>query len=207
MSERRDERYYRAWMSHRHVSRRGLLRGLLGAGARCNARRCRPPTACARAPALCLGGGGLLASCDGCAACVTACPYGLIALHEGVAWLEVDFCGCDTQHCQACADACSRGHCWRSYPLIPPGARSWTAIVSGAIATVASASSPVLNRRCRLMHRVSRSWMRRAAMAVGCASWLAIPAIYTSRPVSLMGAIEALSRDLARVRVTRLQHF
>ncbi|MFS6804279.1 ferredoxin-type protein NapF, partial [Edwardsiella tarda] len=32
MSERRDERYYRAWMSHRHVSRRGLLRGLLGGG-------------------------------------------------------------------------------------------------------------------------------------------------------------------------------
>lgn len=44
-------------------------------------------------------------------------------------------------------------------------------------------------------------------MAVGCASWLAIPAIYTSRLASLMGAIEALSRNLAKVSVTRLQHF
>lgn len=32
MSEQKDQDYYRAWMSHRTVSRRGLFRGLLGAG-------------------------------------------------------------------------------------------------------------------------------------------------------------------------------
>ncbi|WCF13455.1 hypothetical protein [Edwardsiella piscicida] len=39
MRDRRDERYYRAWMTHRHVSRRGLLRGLLGEVARRSGRR------------------------------------------------------------------------------------------------------------------------------------------------------------------------
>ncbi|UCQ12511.1 4Fe-4S dicluster domain-containing protein [Edwardsiella tarda] len=110
MSERRDERYYRAWMSHRHVSRRGLLRGLLGGGRAVQRQALQAPLQRARGrPPYALAEAAFLASCDGCAACVTACPYGLIALHEGVAWLEVDFCGCDTQHCQACADACSRG--------------------------------------------------------------------------------------------------
>lgn len=34
MSEQKDQDYYRAWMSHHIVSRRGLFRGLLGAGKR-----------------------------------------------------------------------------------------------------------------------------------------------------------------------------
>lgn len=59
MSERRDERYYRAWMSHRHVSRRGLLRGLLGGGRAVQRQALQAPLQRARAAALCLGGGGL----------------------------------------------------------------------------------------------------------------------------------------------------
>ncbi|EKS7814556.1 4Fe-4S dicluster domain-containing protein [Edwardsiella piscicida] len=110
MRDRRDERYYRAWMTHRHVSRRGLLRGLLGGGrqaqrqaaliSECRAAG-RPPYALAEA--------AFLACCDGCGECVDACPYGLIALHEGHAWLDIAFCACDTQRCRACVDACPTG--------------------------------------------------------------------------------------------------
>lgn len=110
MSEQKDQDYYRAWMSHHIVSRRGLFRGLLGAGKRAqqqveleSVRRAigRPPQAVAE----CL----FLALCTACGDCIAACPYGLIEIKDGAAALQIDFSACDTAKCNDCTTSCKTG--------------------------------------------------------------------------------------------------
>lgn len=92
MSEQKDQDYYRAWMSHRTVSRRGLFRGLLGAGKQAQLQVAqetvqravgRPPQAVAESL--------FLALCTACGECVGACPYGLIEIKDGAAAVQIDF--------------------------------------------------------------------------------------------------------------------
>lgn len=47
------------------------------------------------------------ALCDGCAACVDHCPYGLLNINQGKAALSIDFTECDV--CRKCTSACQTG--------------------------------------------------------------------------------------------------
>lgn len=110
MSYSRDANYYRALLSHRSVSRRGLLRGLFGAGKKIQQQidesvikrsDGRPPQAVAEALFMHL--------CSGCGDCVTACPYGIISLQNNRPVLNIDFSACDTGSCLKCTEACATG--------------------------------------------------------------------------------------------------
>src|SRR5471030_79081 len=109
MSDSRDSGYYRAWMSSRTVSRRGLFRGFLAPGQRAiqsglegevlQRRVARPPQAVAEPL--------FLQACDGCGACCDSCPMGIIVLSEGKAEINIEFAECD--FCGACTHTCTRG--------------------------------------------------------------------------------------------------
>ncbi|MGC6342506.1 ferredoxin-type protein NapF [Bisgaard Taxon 45] len=102
----KDERYYEAYLSHHTISRRGLLRGLLGSKTTQEKRlKNRPPFAAKESL--------LLQCCNGCADCIDVCPYGLLRLVEGKPVLEIDFSACD--FCGKCADACATGALYRAF--------------------------------------------------------------------------------------------
>nr|WP_314263962.1 4Fe-4S dicluster domain-containing protein [uncultured Moellerella sp.] len=110
MSDERDSTYYKAWMTTRNVSRRGLFRGLFGAAPKIQqeieqsvVRRAngRPPQAVTEALFLHL--------CTGCNDCVSACPYGIISLKDTHPIIEIDFSACETGKCLKCTDVCSTG--------------------------------------------------------------------------------------------------
>lgn len=104
----KDERYYNAYFTHNHISRRGLFRALLGGGQKAHLQNqadllkrsaARPPFAVAEPL--------FLKQCNGCGDCVKACPYGLILLKDNQASIEIDFSACDL--CRECANACQTG--------------------------------------------------------------------------------------------------
>lgn len=104
----KDERYYSAYLTHNHISRRGLFRALLGGGQKAQQesqaellkrQAPRPPFAVAEPL--------FLKNCNGCADCVKVCPYGLIILKENKASIEIDFSACDL--CGECANVCPNG--------------------------------------------------------------------------------------------------
>ena len=109
MSDSRDANYYRAWMSSREVSRRGLFRGFFASGQRAVednrdagvlVRQCaRPPQAVAEPL--------FMQACDGCGACRDACPMGIIAVDQGKATLQIEYAEC--AFCGACTQACQSG--------------------------------------------------------------------------------------------------
>lgn len=100
------ERYYQQYMSHRHVSRRGLFRAFVTAS-----RNIAPPPAAL--PPWPLPPGAVttaqfFAQCDKCQQCVQACPMGvLIAQPEGFPQLAIEYASCDG--CAACIQACPTG--------------------------------------------------------------------------------------------------
>lgn len=131
MSEQKDQDYYRAWMSHRTVSRRGLFRGLLGAGKQAQLQVAqetvqravgRPPQAVAESL--------FLALCTACGECVGACPYGLIEIKDGAAAVQIDFSSCDTAKCNYCTAACKTG---ALSPLIPSDTALRPVVAKGCI--------------------------------------------------------------------------
>lgn len=109
MSDSRDAGYYRAWMSSRTVSRRGLFRGLLASGQQAvhNSQdlgvlqrlAARPPQAIAEPL--------FLKACNGCGECRDACPMGIITLEKAKAEINIEYAECD--FCGACTHACTRG--------------------------------------------------------------------------------------------------
>ncbi|SUB83641.1 ferredoxin-type protein [Pragia fontium] len=104
----KDERFYKAYMEHRTVSRRGLFRGLLK-GAQVTpeiqhednikAEVIRPPGAVAEVL--------FRQACTGCGECVSACPESLIVLNEQRP--EIDFLANYCTRCEACIQACPTG--------------------------------------------------------------------------------------------------
>lgn len=103
----KDERYYRGYLSHRYVSRRGLFRAFLNAS---HPHEPRPNSAQPRAP---LPPGALPASqfyqqCDRCQQCVNACPMGVLIVNEdGYPQLAIEYASCDG--CQKCITHCPSG--------------------------------------------------------------------------------------------------
>lgn len=117
MSDSRDSGYYRAWMSSRTVSRRGLFRGLFAPGQRAIQNGiegaalqrlvARPPQAVAEP--------FFLQACDGCGACRDACPVGVIALDNGKAQMNIEFAECD--FCGKCTASCPSGALELTQPM------------------------------------------------------------------------------------------
>lgn len=104
----KDERFYKAYMEHRTVSRRGLLRGLLKgaqtvqqeqAVSEIKADVIRPPGAVAEVL--------FRQACTGCGDCVSACPESLIVLNGQRP--EIDFLSNYCTRCEACIQACPTG--------------------------------------------------------------------------------------------------
>lgn len=97
----RDEQYYSAYLKHKHISRRGLLRGIFHSvdKERHHIARLahRPPFAAEEHL--------FLAACNGCGECVQACPYNLIQIQQQKAVLELDYMSCNL--CGKCAISCS----------------------------------------------------------------------------------------------------
>lgn len=109
-NDKQDESYYRAFMSHRYISRRGLLRGLFSTSKTFTPERTdktitrqsgRPPQA--------INETDFLQQCIGCDKCLQACPYGLISINHNLAEINIDFCCCTTDDCLACTLVCPTG--------------------------------------------------------------------------------------------------
>lgn len=111
MSDPRDAGFYRAWMSSRTVSRRGLFRGLLSTGKQAIKQAQSPsaklPVRTVARPPQAVAEPAFLQQCDGCGHCVQACPVGIISVQERVALLAIDYAECD--FCGACTQACESG--------------------------------------------------------------------------------------------------
>ncbi|MBK4716807.1 MULTISPECIES: 4Fe-4S binding protein [Tenebrionibacter/Tenebrionicola group] len=103
---KKNERYYQEYMTHRHVSRRGLFRAFMTAS-----RKAAPPPA--DLPAWPLPPGAITTAqffsrCDKCQRCIQACSMGiLLARHEGFPQLAIEYASCDG--CGKCIQACSTG--------------------------------------------------------------------------------------------------
>jgi ferredoxin-type protein NapF len=103
----KSERYYQEYLSHRHVSRRGLFRAFVSA-----ARQVAPETPSAY-PVIPLPPGALPvaefnAQCTQCHLCIDACPMGILDKHEsGLPQLNIQYASCDG--CGLCIEACDIG--------------------------------------------------------------------------------------------------
>lgn len=103
----KDERYYRGYLSHRYVSRRGLFRAFI------NASRHTAQLPDNTQPRAALPPGAQPASlfyqhCDRCHQCINACSMGvLIVNEEGYPQLAIEYASCDG--CQKCITLCTSG--------------------------------------------------------------------------------------------------
>lgn len=99
----KEQSYYKAYMEHRTISRRGLLRSLVK-GIQ---PQVEPPTALSLSvirPPGAQHEALFQQSCNGCGDCVTACPEALIIITNQRP--ELSFASNYCTRCQACADAC-----------------------------------------------------------------------------------------------------
>ena len=75
-TNRKNEAYYQAYLTHHHISRRGLFRGVLGATEQPNEEQIRT----VRRPPFAAREDLFLAVCNGCGACIQRCPVDAITL-------------------------------------------------------------------------------------------------------------------------------
>lgn len=103
----KDERYYREYLSHRYVSRRGLFRAFLNAS---HPRESLPDSAQLRAPRPpgALPAPQFYQQCNRCQLCVNVCPMGVLIVNdEGYPQLAIEYASCDG--CQTCIAHCPSG--------------------------------------------------------------------------------------------------
>ncbi|MGF7453558.1 ferredoxin-type protein NapF [Pasteurella bettyae] len=98
----KNEQYYQAYLSHHHISRRRLLRGVFHPVEKVVEKHIvrlatRPPFAAEEAL--------FLIACTGCGDCVSACPHHLIQIQQHKAVLEIDYMSCNL--CGKCAEVCA----------------------------------------------------------------------------------------------------
>lgn len=97
----KDARFYQAYLSHRHISRRGLFRALLNAP-----KNSSPEPEGIPLPPGAVADAVFYARCTRCGQCEQACPMGLIvAGEEGYPRLIIDYASCDG--CNRCIQACA----------------------------------------------------------------------------------------------------
>lgn len=104
----KNEAYYQAYLSHNHISRRGLFRSLFTTNeVKKSQKHCSRPPFAAREDLF-------VAACNGCGQCVSACPNGLIRLKKNQAVLEIDYAPCYL--CGKCAEVCPTHALHLSFP-------------------------------------------------------------------------------------------
>lgn len=104
----KDEQYYRAYMKHNEISRRGLLRGLFSGMKKAHQEAARPlVTRTVPRPPRAVEEGLFQSLCDGCGECAKACPEYVIYMQSGLAELNLEYGHC-TQ-CGKCSDTCKTG--------------------------------------------------------------------------------------------------
>lgn len=99
----KDERYYKAYLGHNTISRRGLLRAFIPSIPEqqplINRTVPRPPNA--------LNEAEFQAVCTGCGDCALACPEQIITIENKQAQLSVDYGYCS--QCGECQNVCKTG--------------------------------------------------------------------------------------------------
>lgn len=99
-TNRKNEAYYQAYLTHHHISRRGLFRGVLGTTKQPNEEQIRA----VRRPPFAAREDLFLVVCNGCGACVSACANSLLRITHNKAELDIDYMACDL--CGNCAAVC-----------------------------------------------------------------------------------------------------
>lgn len=98
----RDEQYYSAYLNHKNISRRGLLRTLLHS---VNKKQNGHSTRLAHRPPFAAEEHLFLTACNGCGDCIQACPDNLIQIQQQKAVLVLDYMSCNL--CGKCAESCT----------------------------------------------------------------------------------------------------
>ncbi|GGK36044.1 ferredoxin-type protein NapF [Aliivibrio fischeri] len=108
MKDKRDENYYRSYLEHKTVSRRGLFRGLLS-GANKSLKESSQNTIkpiVARSP-YAIEEGLFRELCQDCEQCATACPQHVIEMVDARPQLNLDYNHCT--FCEECQLVCDSG--------------------------------------------------------------------------------------------------
>lgn len=103
----KDERYYKAYIESRTISRRGLFRGLLKGVQPLDAHSSTHPATTAIRPPGAVAENLFLQRCTGCRACADACGESLIVMVNQRP--ELDFSTQYCSRCHACNTACQAG--------------------------------------------------------------------------------------------------
>ncbi|MFV9997112.1 MAG: hypothetical protein AB8W37_04490 [Arsenophonus endosymbiont of Dermacentor nuttalli] len=98
-NNKQDESYYRALMSHRYVSRRGLLRELFSSKTFTPDVKNKNIARLAGRPPQAINETDFLQQFIGCDKCLQACLYCLISINHNLAEINIDFCCCTTDNC------------------------------------------------------------------------------------------------------------
>lgn len=133
--QEKSEKYYKAVLEHKQVSRRGLFRGLLGGVKKTHhAAVLEPFTRIVARPPQAVDETLLAKLCDGCGECENACPQQVISMIDGKPELHLD--------CNYCTDC---GECQKACPT---KALSNNVASTGMIPVFSGACRRVLHGYC-----------------------------------------------------------
>ena len=108
MSDKRDENYYRSYLEHNTVSRRGLFRGLLSGANKSlkeSSQKAIKPTV--PRPPYAVEEGMFMELCQSCETCSSSCPQHVIEMVDNRPQLNLDYNDCTL--CGECQSACKSG--------------------------------------------------------------------------------------------------